>query len=117
GRVVAVTLRAEGARVMATVPAAAWERRKEALPGVVATMPWEVPVPLNDDSIWVGQSYDTVGHATPIFAHGVTGTGEVVAVYDTGADPDACQFVFAPGQWSPAQALVPPDIGTLHPNE
>src|SRR5437870_4530426 len=74
---VSISLRGEGARLDVTalpghgpeVVAAA-----RALPGVAAVVPWSVPVTLNDDSIWIGQSDDPVSRATPIFDHGITGT-------------------------------------------
>src|SRR5438477_4789432 len=62
-----VALRADGARLFLVAPpgrGAELAARASALPGVATVVPWGVPVPLNDDSIWVGQSYDTVGHTT-----------------------------------------------------
>src|SRR5204863_3711101 len=114
---VTVSLRGrEGARLDVTAPAgkgpyvAAVAR---SLAGAAAVVPWSVPVPLNDDSIWIGQSDNSLTRATPVFDHGLTGTGEVVAVYDTGMDPDACYFTLAPGDFNPAQALIPPDPGVV----
>ncbi|HEU4408875.1 MAG TPA: S8 family serine peptidase [Polyangiaceae bacterium] len=47
---------------------------------------------LNDTSIWVGQSGVSGGQATPVFNHGIHGEGQIVAVLDTGIDPDMCYF-------------------------
>jgi hypothetical protein len=47
---------------------------------------------LNDTTIWVGQSGLDGGQTTPVFANGVLGQGQVVAVLDTGLDPDMCFF-------------------------
>jgi subtilisin-like proprotein convertase family protein len=46
----------------------------------------------NDNSIWVGQSGLYGGNATPVFDHGIYGTGQTAAVLDTGLDADACYF-------------------------
>jgi len=120
-RVVALSLRPDGARLYLTLSAAASLAAEPALRSVdreiAWIVPWSVPVPFNDDSVWVGQSYDTVGRTTPIFDHGVTGTGEIVAVFDTGLDPDMCYYVLAPGEWNPAQEVVPPDVGVVDPSK
>lgn len=47
---------------------------------------------LNDTTIWVGQSGLDAGQTTPVFANGIHGEGQVVAVLDTGIDPDMCYF-------------------------
>ncbi len=47
---------------------------------------------LNDTTVWVGQSGVEGGGATPVFARGIHGEGQVVAVLDTGLDPDMCYF-------------------------
>jgi hypothetical protein len=47
---------------------------------------------LNDTTVWVGQSGTTGGMATPIFARGIHGEGQVVGIIDTGIDPDMCFF-------------------------
>jgi len=46
----------------------------------------------NDTTVWVGQSGLAGGMTTPIFAQGIHGEGQVVAVLDTGIDPDMCYF-------------------------
>jgi subtilisin family serine protease len=47
---------------------------------------------LNDTTIWVGQSGLNANMATPVFAHGIHGEGQVVGYVDTGIDPDLCYF-------------------------
>jgi subtilisin family serine protease len=47
---------------------------------------------LNDTTVWVGQSGLSGGQTTPIFSQGIFGEGQVVAVLDTGIDPDMCYF-------------------------
>jgi subtilisin family serine protease len=47
---------------------------------------------LNDTTIWVGQSGLSGGQTTPVFARGVVGTGQTIAVLDTGIDADSCYF-------------------------
>ncbi|HEU4533209.1 MAG TPA: S8 family serine peptidase [Polyangiaceae bacterium] len=46
----------------------------------------------NDTTVSVGQAGVNAGGATPVFAHGIHGEGQVVAVLDTGIDPDMCYF-------------------------
>ena len=47
---------------------------------------------LNDTTIWVGQSGLAGGQTTPLFSKGLYGQGQVVAILDTGIDPDMCYF-------------------------
>ncbi|MCP4661865.1 MAG: S8 family serine peptidase, partial [bacterium] len=47
---------------------------------------------LNDTTIWVGQSGTGGGQTTPIFDQGIYGEGQIVAILDTGIDPDMCYF-------------------------
>lgn len=115
---VGLSLRRDGARLYLSVARADAEHvaeRARGIAGVTAVVPWQVPRSVNDDSIWVGQGYDTLARSTPIFARGITGSGEIVAVYDTGIDPDLCFFVYGFGAYTPAQTLIPPDIGVLDP--
>jgi subtilisin family serine protease len=46
----------------------------------------------NDESVWVGQSGLGGGGATPMFAAGITGAGQVGGLLDTGIDADGCWF-------------------------
>ena len=61
---------------------------------------------LNDTTIWVGQSGLAGGMTTPVFNQGIYGEGQVVAVLDTGIDPDMCFFRHssAPGNLPPINA-------------
>lgn len=69
--------------------------------------------PLNDNSIWMCQSGDTVGKTTPIFAKGILGQGQTVAVADSGLDKDHCAFINAAGgPVIASQAAVPPAVLT-----
>jgi len=56
---------------------------------------------LNDTTIWVGQSGVNGGQATPVFANGIHGEGQVVGYIDTGADVDSCFYR------DPARGLPP----------
>jgi hypothetical protein len=71
---------------------ATWADRVAALPEVF----WLDLEPrralLNDTTIWVGQSGVSGGMTTPIFDRGLHGEGQIVAVLDTGIDPDMCWF-------------------------
>ena len=55
----------------------------------------------NDTTIWVGQSGVNGGQATPVFANGIHGEGQVVGFIDTGTDVDSCFFR------DPARGLPP----------
>lgn len=46
----------------------------------------------NDDAVWLAQAGLNAGTATPVFAHGIYGTGQVAAILDTGLDADMCYF-------------------------
>jgi len=46
----------------------------------------------NDRGIWLGQSGLYENQTTPLFDHGIYGTGQVAAVLDTGLDIDMCYF-------------------------
>jgi len=46
----------------------------------------------NDDAAWVVQGGEFASASTPLFAGGLTGLGQVIAVADSGLDTDACQF-------------------------
>jgi len=59
---------------------------------------------LNDTSVWVGQSGLDGGQQTPVFARGIFGEGQVVAVLDSGIDADMCYFR------DPARGLPPMNV-------
>lgn len=88
---------------------------------VIFVEPWFLPAPLNDNSIYVVQSYDTLNKTdyavcATIWNKGLTGTGEIAAVCDTGLDSDMCFFRMSsdPSAITDAQYdLVLPDPGTL----
>jgi len=64
----------------------------------------------NNNSIWIGQSGMYAGEATPVFAAGIYGEGQIGAVLDTGIDADMCYFR--------DDALgLPPTDGTIDPNQ
>ena len=64
---------------------------------------------LNDTTAWVGQSGLVAGQATPLAAAGLNGSGQIVAVLDTGLDPNMCYFREASGTLPPTN---PCDGGT-----
>ena len=72
----------------------------------------------NDNSVWIGQSYDRIngpGEAlasdpkpytasATIWNQGLTGAGQIIAVADTGLEPGTCFFE------DPAHAVVPQSV-------
>ncbi len=78
-------------RVLAEVPRAALERLARE-PGVL----WidrELPKLLfNDRARWVLQSWNAVTLATPVHDRGISGTGQIVTVADSGIDYDHAAF-------------------------
>jgi hypothetical protein len=115
----------EGFRVRVLAPADAV--REVALaassdPAVWTVDPWFLPHPMNDQSIWVTQSYDTVNRtnytlSANLWNHGITGTGQIPAVCDTGVDDDACQFRLSAAGYEVTDAQFPPlpQTGTSTP--
>lgn len=57
---------------------------------------------LNDTTAWVGQSGLAGGQATPLYTAGINGAGQIVAVLDTGIDPNMCYFRETSGALPPA---------------
>lgn len=89
-------------------------------PSVWSVDPWFPPQPLNDQSVWVVQSYDTVNKtnyalSATFWNHGLTGTGQWIAACDTGVDTDSCSFRFSssPSDVTDAQSPPLPQIGTV----
>jgi len=114
----------EGRRLLLKVPGETLSRAVAVLSELPAV--WSVaervePRLLNDDSVWVVQSYDTVNRtnyalSATIWNHGITGTGQVVAVADSGLDSDMCFFHGSAEAPANAQFPVPPSPGTLDPS-
>jgi Subtilase family len=83
-------------RIVARLPvatAAAALSHAAGLPEVEAIEPVRRFRPMNQDAVWVHQSF--VGpspQSTPIFDHGIFGCGQTIAVADTAQDYDSCYF-------------------------
>lgn len=80
--------------------------------------PWFLPSPLNDDSIWIIQSYDTVNRrnyslSAVMFTHGILGEGQITTVCDTGLDNDMCYFSYDSNGYALAQYPQLPQTGVL----
>ena len=91
-------------------------------PGVQSMDPWFLPHIMNDNSVWVIQSYDTTNRtnyalSATIWNHGITGTGQIPAISDTGCDDDMCYFRYssAAADITDADATIPPALGTTYP--
>lgn len=85
---------------------------------VMLVYPWFFPIPLNDDSIWVIQSYDTTNKrdyylSAVMFNHGILGEGEIATICDTGLDNDMCYFSYDNSGYSLAQYPTLPQTGVL----
>lgn len=90
------------------------------LEDVMGVLPWDEPRLLNDDSIWVIQSHDTVNTtnyalSATVWNHGITGTGQIVCMMDTGVNPEMCQLRYdgTAGSAATAQSPTPPATGTV----
>ncbi|CAM2065017.1 S8 family serine peptidase [Sulfidibacter corallicola] len=74
----------------------------------------------NGDSVSPTQGNDTSG--TPIYDQGITGTGQIVAVTDSGLDRNQCWFtqydngLGVNNAQTDAEDIVPPAIGTTFPD-
>jgi hypothetical protein len=85
---------------------------------------------VNDQSIWIGQSYDRVsgpGEAAAadpkpytlsgtVFHHGITGTGQVIAVADSRLEHQLCYFN-DPARPLVKQTVAPPGALTVDPGQ
>ncbi|MEM9290332.1 MAG: S8 family serine peptidase [Acidobacteriota bacterium] len=80
------------------------------LPELIWAAPEGRRVLLNDTTSYIGQTGPSGGTATPLHDAGLLGQGQVVAVLDTGIDPDMCYFREASGALPPVNAC---DGGTL----
>ena len=111
----------EGAwRLEAAVPAALLPKvlsRLADLPEVEGIEPAVPMRAMNQDAVWVHQSF--VGRSpqqAPVFAAGLVGCGQVVAVADTGQDYSACYFRDAAGPPPFFNCLAAPcPVGTPNP--
>jgi hypothetical protein len=91
--------------------------------GVAFIEPYDPPVPANNDALGPLQSnldsniVDTVCTTCSIFNHGLTGTGQIAALADTGIDSDMCFFRYdaAAGSVTNAQSPPPPGTGAIDP--
>lgn len=85
---------------------------------VLLVYPWFLPSPLNDDSIWVIQSYDTLNRqnyslSATMFSHGILGQSEIGTVCDTGLDNDMCYFSYDTSGYASAQYPQLPETGFI----
>lgn len=85
---------------------------------VILVYPFFLPIPLNDDSIWVIQSYDIVNQrnytlSATIFNHQILGENEIATVCDTGIDNDMCYFAYSSDGYATAQYLSLDDVGVI----
>jgi|GEM_PF-1475364 len=85
---------------------------------VALVYPWFLPSPLNDDSIWIIQSYDTENKrnyslSAVMFNHGILGEDEIATVCDTGLDNDMCYFSYNSSDFATAQYPTPPSTGDI----
>ncbi|MBP7148970.1 MAG: S8 family serine peptidase, partial [Acidobacteria bacterium] len=101
----ALTLRLERSRLREALAAVAAQDE------VLAVEPHGTPVLHNDDAVWIGQSYDIIARrnypvSATIWKRGLLGEGEVIAIADTGADPDVCWLEDSLGLPPPSQVPV-----------
>ncbi len=136
---VEITMRSERAEaapyVRAKVDAAAFDAlivAATAIDGVAFVSPWSAPHTMNSGGIGALQANLTgactgsgpICGPTPLFDQGLTGSGQIVAVADSGTTPNAAWFATLDKGAGPHTAVtyaenpppVPPNIGTLHPD-
>lgn len=97
---------------------AEFSRRLAAREEVILVTPFFLPRVLNDDSIWVIQSYDTVDKrnyalSATLFNHGLLGQGEIAGVSDSGLDNDMCYFSYGENGYAEASYPSLPATGPL----
>ncbi len=85
---------------------------------VILVSPFFLPRVLNDDSVWVIQSYDTAnkrnyGLSAALFNHGLLGQGEIAGVSDSGLDNDMCYFSYDGNGYAEASYPALPATGPL----
>lgn len=76
----------------------------------------------NNHSIYITQTYDIVNRtnyalSAKVWNKGILGTGQIIAVSDSGFDDDACQFAYSPVGGTPASAPVAPNPGPIDPSK
>lgn len=104
---------------------AAFVAEAAALPDVAWIEPYDPPRLHNNDAIGPVQSNAATSLAgtscttCTIFGHGITGTGQIVTVADSGNDSDMCFFrkSSAAGDVTDSEATTPPAVGTLSPGK
>jgi hypothetical protein len=84
---------------------------------VWSVQPWQLPELHNDDAIWVEQSFDTVNRRSyaltaPLWNHGITGTGQLAGLSDSGIDSDMCYFRTSAAAAAVTDAQTPALPGT-----
>ncbi len=72
--------------------------RVAALEEVVALEPSGAVELLNDDAVWIGQSYDrfwkrNYTRSATVWKRGLLGDGELIGIADSGVDPDTCWMI------------------------
>jgi hypothetical protein len=103
-----------------------------AIDGVAFISPWIQPEPMNSGAIGAIQGNDTgacggsgtVCGPTPLWDHGLFGSGQIVAISDTGLDANEAWFTtFDSGAGPHTEvtladdpAPIPPALGILHPD-
>lgn len=100
---------------------AAFVAAASALDGTVWIEPWSEPRTWNNDALGPVQSNVLTvlssGQCTSctIFNHNITGTGQTVAVVDSGMDSDMCFFRYGPAasEVTDAENTLPPAPGSL----
>ena len=135
-RITARSERAEAAPyVRAAVDLGAFDaliKVASAIEGVVNIAPWAPTTTMNSASIGAIQG-NSIGNCagagpicgpTPIWDHGIVGTGQIAAVADSGTSPNAGWFTTLDKGTGPHTGITPsdnpppvlPDVGTLYPD-
>ncbi|HEV2063755.1 MAG TPA: S8 family serine peptidase [Thermoanaerobaculia bacterium] len=104
---------------------AAFVAAAAALDGTAWLEPYSPPRLLNNDALGPVQSNVLTalsgGACTSctIFNHGITGTGQIAAIADSGLDSDMCFFRYssAASDVTDAETTLPPAVGTLFPGK
>jgi hypothetical protein len=110
---VPLSVRRDFLREAASIPGTAW--LEPYLPRELTNNASLGPLQSNADSVLSAGACTTCS----VFNHGLTGTGQIVAVADSGCDTDACFFrkSGASGDVTDAEDTEPPAVGTLWPGK